>query len=108
MDCWHHEIDTATSAAELVRNAGEYLLLWAPRELSPAALGLARMRIESTDDIERVNDRLAHTALPTTSTAHAAHLRELARYFRHAATRIGELRRVPLRTADANRLSASL
>jgi hypothetical protein len=108
MDCWHHEIETATSEAEVVRNAGEYLLLWAPRELSAGALGLPRMRIESTDDIERVSDRLAHTALPLDRTPQAAHLRELARYFRHAATRLGELRRVPLRSADTNRLSASM
>jgi hypothetical protein len=96
MDCWHHEIDTATTEAEVVRNAGEYLLLWAPRHLSAESLGLPKMRIESGEDIERVNERLAQTGMRgDRSSAARAHLRELAQYFRHAAMRLGELRRIP-------------
>jgi hypothetical protein len=107
MDCWHDEIDHALTEAEIVRNAGEYLLLWAPRDLSAQALGLARMRIESSADIERVSARLAPIPAQGDHTcARSAHLRELAHYFRHAATRLVELRRIPPRPGA--RLPASI
>lgn len=107
MDCWHHEIDKSTTEAEIVQNAGEYLLLWAPRDLPAEALGLAQMRIETRDDIERVNQRLAQAPAPVDrASPRSAHLRELAQYFRHAAMRLGELQRIPPRSPTP--LSASL
>lgn len=107
MDCWHHEIDTATTEAEVVRNAGEYLLLWAPRQLSAESLGLACMRIESSDDIERVNERLTRTPVRfDRATPGSAHIREIAQYFRHAAMRLRELRPVAQRATTG--ISASL
>lgn len=107
MDCWHHEIDTATSEEELVRNAGEYLLLWAPRKVPAESLGLARMRIESGEDVVCVSERLGQgPARVDRASADSAHLRELAQYFRHAAMRLVELRRPPSPHAQA-RISAS-
>jgi hypothetical protein len=107
MDCWHDEIDQASSEAEIVRNAGEYLLLWAPRDLTAHTLGLARMRIESTADIERVSARLAPLPAQMGRTSpRSAHLRELADYFRHATIRLGELRRIPARPGTG--ISASI
>jgi hypothetical protein len=107
MDCWHHEIDTATSEAEVVRNAGEYLLLWAPRELPAETLGLPHMRIESSEDIQRVSERLGQGPQKVDrASPRSAHLRELARYFRHAAMRLVELRQAPPRAQT--RVSASL
>jgi hypothetical protein len=94
MDCWHHEIEKANTEAEVVRSASDYLLLWAPRELAPTTLGLRALRIENCDDIERVKSHLADSpANATPVTSRQAHLRELADYFWHASTRIGELRR---------------
>jgi hypothetical protein len=102
MDCWHHEIDKATTEAEVVRYAGDYLLLWAPRDLDPVNLGLAEMRIESSDDIERVKRWLGDPQLGKSSaTTNRSHLRELSSYFTHAASRIGELRRGYLRPSPA-------
>jgi|EndMetStandDraft_2_1072991.scaffolds.fasta_scaffold374847_2 hypothetical protein len=102
MDCWHHEIDTAMTEAEVVRNAGEYLLLWAPRTLSAESIGLTRMRIESGDDVERVNERLARSPVRVDrASPGSGHLREIAQYFRHAATRLGELRTIPGRASAA-------
>jgi len=96
MDCWHDEIDRAMTETEIVQNAGEYLLLWAPRDLPPEALGLRRMRIESRDDVERVHERLVGTpAAMGKGSPRNAHVREIAQYFRHAAARLGELRRIP-------------
>ena len=54
MDCWHHEIEKATSEAEVVRSASDYLALWAPRELPPWSLGLSEMRICAGGDIEHI------------------------------------------------------
>ena len=92
MDCWHHEIDKANSEAEVVRSAGDFLELWAPRHIPPTRLGLAAMRIENPDDIERVKTHLAdRPATPGNVTD--SHLRELADYFFHASNRVAELRR---------------
>jgi hypothetical protein len=94
MDLWHQEIDTATSEAEIVRSASDYLGVWAPRELAPAALGLREMRLKNSDELVLVNYRLSDNPEKVASTAHqAAHLRELAGYFGHAASRIFDLRR---------------
>ena len=94
MDCWHHEIDKATTEEQVVKCASDYLVLWAPRELEPLALGLVEMRIESGEDIERVKRWLTDSrASAYANVSHAAHLRELAGYFWHAASRLAEIRR---------------
>jgi hypothetical protein len=93
MDCWHHEIDKATSEEAVVRCASDYLALWAPRELEPLALGLVEMRIQSADDVERVKLWLTdNLASAYSNPSHAAHLRELAAYFWHAASRLDEVK----------------
>jgi hypothetical protein len=93
MDCGHPEIDKAKTEQEVLQSATDYLNLWAPRELEPLALGLVDLRIESPDDIERVKRWLIDSkASPYETSPHGAHLRELAGYFWHASTRIGEIR----------------
>jgi hypothetical protein len=94
MDCWHHEIDKAKSEADIVRSASDYLNLWAPRELDPVNLGLTEMRIDSTADIERVKRWLGDPQLTERAgNSNKAHLRELANFFTHASSRIGQIRR---------------
>lgn len=94
MDCWHHEIDKATTEREIVRNASDYLVLWAPKELEPINLGLTDLRIETPDDIERVKRWLGDNRLkPNAGSRDSAHVQELAHYFSHAAARLGELRK---------------
>ena len=87
MDCWHDEIDAAETEDDIVRNACEFLLLWAPRELHPHTLGLYDKRVRGYLDIESVNIHLAD--LPA---AGDSRLREIADYVWHAAARISELR----------------
>jgi hypothetical protein len=58
------------------------------------------MRIECCDDIERVKSHLANRPA-TPANATEAHLRELAEYFLHAASRIGEIRRGQMRPASS-------
>ena len=94
MDCWHHEIDKATTEDQVVKCASDYLARWAPRELEPLALGLVEMRIESTEDIERVKRWLTDSqASAYANVSRAALLRELAGYFWHASSRLAEIRR---------------
>jgi hypothetical protein len=92
MDCWHDEIDKAASEAELMKGASDFLRLWTPRDMAPVSLGLRAMRIECSDDIERVKSRLSGMLVQSATKSHA-HVRELAGYFFHAATRLAEIRR---------------
>ncbi len=90
-DCWHHEIEKATSEAEILKSASDYLALWAPREIAPWSLGLSEMRIADPDDIERVKLHLSERP-PKAASGGESHLRELASYFTRASRRISELR----------------
>ena len=93
MDWWRDELEKATSQDEVLRGATDFLQCWAPRELDPMNLGLIEMRIESPEDIDRVRRSLdkRHT-LPQTNATQEAHLRELASYLCHAASKVEELR----------------
>lgn len=94
MDCWHHELEKAASEAEIMKSATDYLRLWAPREMTPTAIGLEELKIRSTDDIETVKQRLSdNPSYVDANTREGAHVRELADYFGRASARIGELRR---------------
>ena len=93
MDCWHHEIDRAATEAEVVKNASDYLFLWAPQELAPVTQGWSDLRIETAADIERLKCWLIEGLAAAHSIApQAAALRELASYFWHAAARINDIR----------------
>jgi len=97
MDCWHHEIDRASTEADVVKNASDYLFLWAPQELAPVTQGWRELRIETAADIERLKSWLIEGLASAHSIApQAAALRELASYFWHAAARINDLRRSPV------------
>ena len=92
MDCWHHEIDKAKTEDEVVRSASDYLILWAPRELDPTRAGAVDMSIESPDDIERVKSWISDRESTAVSPTYTAHMKELSGYFRHASSRLGEIR----------------
>jgi hypothetical protein len=92
MDCWHHEIDKARTEDEVVRSASDYLMLWAPRELDPMRGGVVDMSIESPADIERVKSWISDHESTAVSPTYTAHMKELSGYFRHASSRLGEIR----------------
>ena len=93
MDCWTHELERANSPEEVLHSANDYLSLYAPRELDSLHLGLAEMRIESVEDIDRVKrSLLTPFASIQADSRQGAHLRELADYFWRASTRLQELR----------------
>lgn len=94
MNCWHREISRASTEAEVVRTAADYLSLWSPRELAPVTLGWRPMRIESGKDIERIEGWFADGMAGPLSVAPGAPLyRELRDYLGHAADRLHEIRR---------------
>lgn len=94
MDCWHRELDRATTEDQIVGNAKDYLHLWAPQELAPLTLGRREVRIDSAADLERwkawLTQRLSSTL---TIERNLAELGQLTDYLWHAADRIGEIRR---------------
>ena len=93
MDCWQDEIRRATTEAEVVNKAADYLTLWAEVELEPLTQGWRDFTIENAADVERVKRWLVESVNASQSLApNASELRELASYFWHAAARIGELR----------------
>ena len=92
MDCWHREIENATTEAEVARSASDYLTLWAPRELEPLTQGWRQIRIENAADIDRMKGWL--TEGPSTSDSDG-NLRELAGYIWHAAAHIVAIRGAP-------------
>jgi hypothetical protein len=93
MDCWHHEIERASTEADVVSRARDYLFLWSPRELAPLTLGWRELRIETVADIECMKSWLTEgLAGSLAMVPEAAQLRELKEYLWHAAIRIGEIR----------------
>ena len=92
MDCWHHEIEKAETEDEVVRSACDYLVLWTPREIDPVRGGTVNMSIQSPDDIDRVTSWLSDHESTAVSPIHTAHMKELTGYFRHASSRLGEIR----------------
>ncbi len=93
MDCWHRELDQATTEADVARSASDYLALWAPRELEPLTLGWREVKVESASDVETLRTWLLDSPRIGDPTAE---LHDLAGYFWHAAERIERIRRAPL------------
>ena len=98
--------DKRTTEDEVVRCASDYLVLWAPRELEPVALGLVELSIDSVDDVERVKRWLTESRLSADpKSARDAHLRELSSYFWHASSRIADIRRERARAPASSSVS---
>jgi hypothetical protein len=92
MDCWHLEIEHATTEEDVVRLAQDYLFLWSPQELAPITMGWRPIRVETPSDIERLRQWLAEGLAGTLSAAQGApQLRVLRDYFWHAAVRLREI-----------------
>jgi len=91
MDCWHREIDRASTEDEVVMSAKDYLVLWSPKELAPVTRADDALRIDDGTDIVRFQRRLAEGCYGM--PPRVEQLEELATYFWHAAARIREIRR---------------
>ena len=94
MDCWHREIERASTEAEVVDRARDYLVLWSPNELEPLIRSDDTVHLEDGTDIVRYQRRLAEGYFESRSSPpKAEQLQELSSYFWHAAARIREIRR---------------
>jgi hypothetical protein len=94
MDCWHREIDRASTEDEVVARAKDYLVLWAPSELEPLVRSERTLQLEDGADIVRYQRRLAEGYFEARcSPPRAEQFQELSSYFWHAAARIREIRR---------------
>lgn len=83
MDCWHRELDLASTESDVARRASDYLSLWGRDELAPLTHGWREVRVETGDDVRALKNRLLDSP---------AALHELAGYFWHAAERIERIR----------------
>ena len=93
MDCWHHQIKSSRTEAEVLRGAADLMSLWSPRELAPLTLGWRPVEIENADDLELVKKWIVEDLRPGAAIAPEAEpLRELGDYLWHACARIRELR----------------
>ena len=93
MDCWHREIDRASTEDEVVARARDDLVLWGPSELEPLMRSERSLRLEDGSDIVRYQRRLAEGFEARCSPPGAGQFHELSSYFWHAAARIREIRR---------------
>jgi hypothetical protein len=92
MQAWLQDIAHATSQAEVVANARDYVCLWAPRELPDDC---RELRIDGEADIPRWSERLASGTAAMAGRPGAERLRELVAYLARASERLGELRGGP-------------
>lgn len=89
MDCWQREIARSRTEADVLRNAGDFMALWSPRELAPITRGWRPMKIENADDLERVTKWVVEDVAGTDATT----LRELGDYLWYASARMRQIRR---------------
>ena len=88
MDCWQREIARSRTEAEVLRNAGDFMALWSPRELAPVTRGWRPVKIENAEDLERVKKWVVEDVPVGDGTP----LRELGDYLWYASARIRQIR----------------
>lgn len=90
MKTWLRDIERATSQAEVVAGARDYMSLWSPRELPE---GCREIAIEDETDIVRWRERLAQGGGAAAGGASSPErYRDLVTYLARASERLGELR----------------
>jgi hypothetical protein len=91
MDTWIREIDRATTQAQIVATARDYVSLYSPRELFNLPADCREIRIEDESDIPRWREKLSHGYAAAQDAPNAARLRDLVSCFDRAARRLGEI-----------------
>ena len=90
MKTWLRDIERATTGAEVLASARDFVSLWSPRELPE---GCREIRIEDEADIPRLRERLASSAGECSAPRqNPGRLHELVAYLSRATERLGELR----------------
>jgi len=94
MNSWFKEIDRATTEAQVVASARDFLSLLHPRELEPLPKDCRQISIESVTDIDRWSGKLAREcAAVHERSPEVEKLRDVVNYLSRARERIGEIRK---------------
>lgn len=93
MNTWLKEIERATTEAQVVASARDYVSLYSPPELAPLPEDCRQIRIEDEADIPRWREKLSRGFEAACHDApNAERLQELVSYLSRAAERLGEIR----------------
>lgn len=93
MKTWLKEIERATTAAEVVASARDYVSLYSPVELAPLPEDCRQIRIEEQADIPRWREKLVRGYEAARRDApNAERLQALVSYLSRADERLGEIR----------------
>jgi len=93
MNSWLRDIDRATTEAEILAHAQDYLSLVHPRDLAVLPEDLRTIRIERETDITAWSERLAKgCASVQAHESDVARVQEMVSYLSKAADRLGQIR----------------
>jgi hypothetical protein len=90
VDSWLRDIESARSAAEVLRHARDFCSLMHPRDLEGLP-GARELSIDSDADISAARERLSRS-FAAVREGEAQRARDLLRLLTHAADRLAELR----------------
>lgn len=92
MNAWLKGIDQATTQAQIVATARDYVSLYSPPELAPFPEECRTIRIDGHDDIPVWREKLAKGyERAAVNAPNAARLQDLVTYFARATERLGEI-----------------
>ena len=92
MNIWHHLVENAGTAEEVVAVARDYLSSLTPLDLGPVPLDCRPGRIRDESDIDFWNVRLAEECRSVWGTSRDGRmLTELSQFFMRASVRISRL-----------------
>jgi hypothetical protein len=91
MNTWLKEIERATTEAQVVASARDYVSLYSPPELAPLPEDCRQIRIEDQADIPRWREKLSKGYETAHDAPNADRLAELVSYLSRAAERLGEI-----------------
>ena len=93
MNSWLRDIDRATTEAEILAHAQDYLSLVHPRDLAVLPADLRTIRIERETDITVWRERLAKgCAAVQAHESEVARVQEMVSYLSKAEDRLGQIR----------------
>ena len=94
MNTWFRALERATTEDELVAQARDFCALLHPRDLAALPEDVRSIRIEASDDIARLRDKLEKCGAAARERAFdAERIADLLAYISRASARLGEITR---------------
>ena len=91
MDTWFREIERATTEDEVVAQARDYCVLLHPRDLAGLPDDIKAIRIEGSEDIPRLRERLEACGAARDRAFDGRKIGDLMDYLSRASARLGEI-----------------